>query len=74
MVACNQTKHVDQKGERAPQIKIILINLDHVLGLGLCRCRYLDLLVGSVGEVGERPARVGQDVRVFVEEESGQHL
>ena len=34
----------------------------------------LYLLVGSVGEVGERPARVGQDVRVFVEEESGQHL
>ena len=34
----------------------------------------LDLLVGSVGEVGERPAGVGQDVRVFVEEESGQDL
>ena len=34
----------------------------------------LDLLVGSVGEVRERPASVGQDVRVFVEEESGQDL
>ena len=34
----------------------------------------LDLLVGAIGEVRERPAGVGQDVRVFIEEESGKDL
>ena len=31
----------------------------------------LNLFIGTVGEVGERPTRVGQDVRVFIEEEPG---
>ena len=34
---------------------------------------HLDLVVGSVGEVAQRPARVGQHLTIGVKQQAGQH-